>query len=112
MKLFVSIFLSFLFASNVVVAAEKTPQGMPNQLEQQVDKKNSNAQSVSLGVFQNYVVVGVEGREIAVDDNNQAYVLVKFTVENIPEHHYFCASKAGWILLVAMEGYVEFGVLD
>lgn len=82
MKLFVSIFLSFLFASNVVVAAEKTPQGMPNQLEQQVDKKSPNVQSVSLGVFQNYVVVGFEGREIAVDDNNQAYVLVKFTVEN------------------------------
>ena len=37
---------------------------------------------------------------------------LKFTVENIPEHRYFCSSEAGWILLVAMEGYVEFGVLD
>lgn len=37
---------------------------------------------------------------------------LKFTVENIPEHRYFCAPEAGWILLVAMEGYVEFGVLD
>lgn len=40
------------------------------------------------------------------------YDFLKFTVENIPEHRYFCASEAGWILLVAMEGYVEFGVLD
>ena len=40
------------------------------------------------------------------------YDFLKFTVENIPEHRYFCASEAGWILLVAMERYVEFGVLD
>jgi hypothetical protein len=33
-------------------------------------------------------------------------------VENIAQHHYFCSPKEGWILLVAMEGYVEFGVLD
>ncbi|MBE9817728.1 hypothetical protein [Campylobacter concisus] len=36
---------------------------------------------------------------------------LKFIVENIPEHHYFCCSKEGWILFIAMEGYVEFGVL-
>ena len=40
------------------------------------------------------------------------YDFLKFTVENIPEHRYFCSPEAGWILLVAMEGYVEFGVLD
>ena len=40
------------------------------------------------------------------------YDFLKFMLENIPEHHYFCASEAGWILLVAMEGYVEFAVLD
>ena len=40
------------------------------------------------------------------------YDFLKFTVENIPEHRYFCSPEAGWILLVAMEGYVEFAVLD
>ena len=37
---------------------------------------------------------------------------LKFMVENVPQHHYFCSPKEGWILLIAMEGYVEFGVLD
>ena len=40
------------------------------------------------------------------------YDLLKFMVENVPQHHYFCSLKEGWILLIAMEGYVEFGVLD
>lgn len=40
------------------------------------------------------------------------YDFLKFMVENIPQHHYFCNPKEGWILLVAMEGCVEFGVLD
>ena len=40
------------------------------------------------------------------------YDFLKFMVENIAQHHYFCSPKEGWILLVAMEGYVEFGVLD
>ena len=40
------------------------------------------------------------------------YDFLKFTVENIPEHRYFCSPEVGWILLVAMEGYVEFAVLD
>ena len=39
------------------------------------------------------------------------YDFLKFVVENIPEHHYFCSPKEGWILFIAMEGYVEFGVL-
>lgn len=39
------------------------------------------------------------------------YDFLKFIVENIPEHHYFCSSKKGWILFIATEGYVEFGVL-
>ena len=38
------------------------------------------------------------------------YDFLKFVVENIPEHHYFCCPKEGWILFIAMEGYVEFGV--
>ena len=40
------------------------------------------------------------------------YYFLKFMVENIAQHHYFCSPKEGWILLIAMEGYVEFGVLD
>ena len=40
------------------------------------------------------------------------YDFLKFMVENIAQHHYFCSPKEGWILLVATEGYVEFGVLD
>lgn len=39
------------------------------------------------------------------------YDFLKFIVENIPEHHYFCSPKEGWILFIATEGYVEFGVL-
>ena len=40
------------------------------------------------------------------------YDFLKFIVENVPQHHYFCSQKDGWILLIVMEGYVEFGVLD
>jgi len=40
------------------------------------------------------------------------YDFLKFMVENIAQHHYFCSPKEGWILLIATEGYVEFGVLD
>ena len=40
------------------------------------------------------------------------YDFLKFMVENVSQHHYFCSPKEGWILLIAMEGYVEFGVLD
>ena len=40
------------------------------------------------------------------------YDFLKVMVENVPQHHYFCSPKDGWILLIAMEGYVEFGVLD
>ena len=39
------------------------------------------------------------------------YDFLKFMVENIAQHHYFCSPKEGWILLIAMEGYVELGVL-
>ena len=40
------------------------------------------------------------------------YDFLKVMVENIAQHHYFYSPKEGWILLIAMEGYVEFGVLD
>lgn len=62
-------------------AVEKNSKGKLSQTEQ-VDKKSQNVQDISFGAFQDYVVVSFEGRDIAVDDNNQAYVLVKFIVEN------------------------------
>ena len=37
------------------------------------------------------------------------YDFLKFTVENIPEYCYFCSPD---FLFVAMEWYIEFGVLD
>ena len=40
------------------------------------------------------------------------YDFLKFMVENVSQHHYFCSPEEGWILLIAMEGYLEFGVLD
>ncbi|WP_460169041.1 hypothetical protein [Campylobacter concisus] len=40
------------------------------------------------------------------------YDFLKFMVGNIAQHHYFCSPKEGWILLIAMEGCVEFCVLD
>ncbi|WP_148784633.1 hypothetical protein [Campylobacter concisus] len=40
------------------------------------------------------------------------YDFLKFMVENIAQHHYFCSPEEGWILLIAMEGCIEFGVLD
>lgn len=82
MKLFVAIFLSFMLATNIAFAVEKNTKGKSSQIEQKVDKKGENTQDVSLPVFQNYVVVRFEGRDIAVDDDNQAYVSVKFSVEN------------------------------
>ena len=37
---------------------------------------------------------------------------LKFIMEQIPEHHYFFSPTARWLLLVAMEKYVEFTALD
>ena len=81
MKLLISLFLSFIFATNMAFAVAKNSKGKLSQTEQ-VDKKSQNVQDISFGAFQDYVVVSFEGRDIAVDDNNQAYVLVKFIVEN------------------------------
>ena len=35
------------------------------------------------------------------------YDFLKFMVENIAQHHYFCNPKEGWILLVAMDGGIR-----
>ena len=40
------------------------------------------------------------------------YDFLKFIMEQIPEHHYFFSPTARWLLLVAMEKYVEFAALD
>ena len=40
------------------------------------------------------------------------YDFLKFIMEQVPEHHYFFSPTARWLLLVAMEKYVEFAVLD
>ena len=37
---------------------------------------------------------------------------LKFIMEQVPEHHYFFSPTARWLLLVAMEKYVEFAALD
>lgn len=37
---------------------------------------------------------------------------LKFIIEQVPEHHYFFSPTARWLLLVAMEKYVEFAALD
>ena len=40
------------------------------------------------------------------------YDFLKFIMEQIPEHHYFFSPTARWLLLIAMEKYVEFAALD
>ena len=72
---------------------------------------NPNIQSQILSGEISYVGDNLSGTGVKFAPE-YFYDFLKFTVENIPEHRYFCASEAGWILLVAMEGYVEFGVLD
>jgi len=58
----------------------------------------------------NYIGDNLTNIEIKFEPED-FYDFLKFIVENIPEHHYFCSPKEGWILFIAMEGYVEFGVL-
>ena len=40
------------------------------------------------------------------------YDFLKFIMEQVPEHHYFFSPTERWLLLVAMEKYVEFAALD
>ncbi|ORI04265.1 hypothetical protein [Campylobacter concisus] len=58
----------------------------------------------------NYIGDNLTNIEIKFEPED-FYDFLKFIVENIPEHHYFCSPKEGWILFIAMDGYVEFGVL-
>ena len=72
---------------------------------------NPNIQSKILSGEISYVGDNLSGTGVKFAPE-YFYDFLKFTVENIPEHSYLCTPEAGWILLVAMEGYVEFGVLD
>jgi len=72
---------------------------------------NPNIQSKILSADISYIGDNLTNAEVKFIPE-YFYDFLKFMLENIPEHHYFCAPEAGWILLVAMEGYVEFGVLD
>ena len=70
-----------------------------------------SVQSKILSSEMGYVGDGLTSAELKFAPD-YFYDFLKFMVENIAQHHYFCNPKEGWMLLVAMEGYVEFGVLD
>ncbi|OSQ25431.1 hypothetical protein CCON61_01785 [Campylobacter concisus] len=71
---------------------------------------NPSIKSKILSSEINYIGDNLTNIEIKFEPED-FYDFLKFIVENIPEHHYFCSPKEGWILFIAMEGYVEFGVL-
>jgi hypothetical protein len=71
---------------------------------------NPNIQSKILSGEISYVGDNLSGTGVKFTPE-YFYDFLKFTVENIPEHHYFCSPKEGWVLFIATEGYVEFGVL-
>lgn len=72
---------------------------------------NPNIQSKILSANISYIGDNLTNAEVKFAPE-YFYDFLKFMLENIPEHHYFYASEAGWILLVAMEGYVEFAILN
>ncbi len=41
--------------------------------------------------------------------SNDFFIFLEFVVTNIPEHHYFFSVENKWCLLIATEGYIEFG---
>ena len=71
---------------------------------------DASIQSKILSSEMGYVGDGLTSAELKFTPD-YFYGFLKFMVENVAKHHYFCSPKEGWILLVAMEGYVEFGVL-
>ena len=71
---------------------------------------HTSIQSKILSSEVSYVGDGLTSAELKFTPD-YFYDFLKFMVENIVQHHYFCSPKEGWILLIAMEGYVEFGVL-
>ena len=69
---------------------------------------NPNIQSKILSGEISYVGDNLSGTGVKFAPE-YFYDFLKFTVENIPEYCYFCSPD---FLFVAMEGYIEFGVLD
>ena len=69
---------------------------------------NPSVQSKILSGEINYVRDNLTGAGVKIA-SEYFYDFLKFTVENIPEYRYFCSPE---VLFVAMEGYVEFAVLD
>jgi len=72
---------------------------------------NPNIQSKILSADISYIGDNLTNAEVKFAPE-YFYDFLKFMLENIPEHHYFYSSEAAWIMLIAMEGYVEFAVLD
>ena len=71
---------------------------------------NPNIQSKILSADISYVGDNLTNAEVKFAPE-YFYDFLKFMLENIPEHHYFYSPDAAWIMLIAMEGYVEFAVL-
>ena len=73
--------LSSAFVFNVTFAAEPNTKGKA-QATQQAKPKTKNTREGTLSQFKKSVDIHFEERDIMVDDENQAYVLVKYSVEN------------------------------
>ena len=78
-NLFTSLVLSSFFVLSSANAAE--PKAKPTQPVQQ-STKTKNTQEAALSQFKKSVDIHFEERDIVVDEDNQAYVLVKYSVEN------------------------------
>ncbi|WP_233115057.1 hypothetical protein [Aggregatibacter actinomycetemcomitans] len=73
--------LSSAFIFNAAFAAEPNTKGKV-QTTQQTKQKTKNTQEGALSQFKKSIDIHFEERDIVVDDDNQAYVLVKYSVEN------------------------------
>ena len=78
-NLFTSLVLSSFLVLSSANAAE--PKAKPTQPVQQ-STKTKNTQEAALSQFKKSVDIHFEERDIVVDEDNQAYVLVKYSVEN------------------------------
>ncbi|KYK79895.1 DNA polymerase IV [Aggregatibacter actinomycetemcomitans serotype e str. SC936] len=85
--------LSSAFIFNAAFAAEPNTKGKV-QTTQQTKQKTKNTQEGALSQFKKSIDIHFEERDIVVDDDNQAYVLVKYSVENKSNK---CAGSATWI---------------
>lgn len=78
--------LSSAFVFNATFAAEPNTKGKAQATQQakpsQAKPKTKNTREGTLSQFKKSVDIHFEERDIMVDDENQAYVLVKYSVEN------------------------------